>query len=193
MTDSSLDKLANAARVGGKREVNQLLDVLRPVVARWAIVWMGSPDEAEDVTQTVLLRIHRSIRDYSPSGKFTAWAYRITRNAATDTARSERRDRSRIDKITRERIAARISGRPDTLELLSAVDELERFMAALSRQQRAVLDLVELQGFKISEVGEMLDISPATVRVHLHRAKSAMREGALAREEQRGHGRANAG
>ncbi|MHC5066814.1 MAG: RNA polymerase sigma factor [Planctomycetota bacterium] len=112
----------------------------------------------------------------------------MTRNEAADAARIERRDQGRIGKFTRERIAARLSHRTDTLELLSAVDELERFMATLSPQQRAVLDLIELQGFSAIEVGEMLDVSPATIRVHLHRAKSAMRGGALMQKDQRSHG-----
>ena len=188
MTEQTLEELANAARSGSRRDMEQFLEVLRPVVARWAVVLTGSPDEAEDVAQAVLLRIHHSIESYTPSGKFSAWAYRITRNVAADSARTEQRDQDRIDKITREGIAAWLSKRTDALGLLSAVDELERFMVALSPQQRAVLDLVELQGFSAIEVAEMLDVSPETVRVHLHRAKSAMREGALTRKEQQSHG-----
>ena len=188
MTEQTLEELADAARSGSPRDMERFLDVLRPVVARWAVVLTGSPDTAEDVAQAVLLRIHRSIESYTPSGKFTAWAYRITRNVTANSERSEHRNQDRIDKITREGIAAWLSGRPGTLELLSAADELERFMAALSPQQRAVLDLVELQGFSAIEVGEMLKVSPETVRVHLHRAKSAMREGALTQKGQQSHG-----
>ena len=188
MAKPTLDELANAARSGSRRDMERLLEVLRPVVARWAIVLTGSPDKAEDVAQAVLLRIHHSIEGYTSSGKFTAWAYRITRNVAADVARAEQREQDRVDRITREGTAAWLSHRPDTLELLSAVDELQRFMAALSPQQRAVLDLIELQGFSATEVAEMLDVSPETVRVHLHRAKSAMREGELTQKDQRSHG-----
>ena len=188
MTVRNLDELAAAASAGGKREVDRLLDALRPVVARWAVVLTGSPDTAEDVTQSVLLRIHNSIGSYAPSGRFNAWAYRITRNAAMDAARAEQRNQNGIDRLARESIAAMLSERTDTLELLSAVGELRRFMTSLSPQQRAALDLVELQGFSTSEAAMMLDVSPATVRVHIHRAKSAMNKGALAEEDQRSHG-----
>jgi RNA polymerase sigma-70 factor (ECF subfamily) len=188
MAEPTLEELANAARSGSRRDMERFLEVLRPVVARWAVVLTGSLDEAEDVAQAVLVRIHGSIESYSPSGKFNAWAYRITRNVAANTARTEQRDQDRIHKITREGAAAWLSHRTDTLELLSAVDELERVMTALPPQQRAVLDLVELQGFSAVEVGEMLEISPETVRVHLHRAKSAMRGGALMQKDQRSHG-----
>jgi RNA polymerase sigma-70 factor (ECF subfamily) len=188
MTDRSLDELATAASTGGKREVHRLLDALRPVVARWAVVLTGNPDTAEDVTQSVLLRIHNFIGSYTPSGRFNPWAYRITRNVAADAARAEQRNQHGMDRFARESIAARLSDRTDTLELLSAVDELRRFMLSLSPQQRAALDLVELQGFSTAEAAEMLGVSPATLRVHIHRAKSAIRKGAYPKEDRRSHG-----
>lgn len=187
MTDAQLNDLARAARVGGRREVDLLLTTLRPVVARWAVVLTGSPDEAEDIAQAVLLRVHRSLSTYTPQGNFNAWAYRITRNAVADSGRKRQRDRARVDLLTRDRIAAWLPERSNTLELLAATEQLRRFMIDLSPQQRAVLDLIELQGFSHSEVAEMLEVSPATVRVHLHRAKTAM-SAARAEEEQRSHG-----
>src|SRR5262245_41556808 len=42
MADGTLDELADAARLGG-RHMDLLLDELRPIVARWALVLTGSP------------------------------------------------------------------------------------------------------------------------------------------------------
>jgi RNA polymerase sigma factor (sigma-70 family) len=187
MADGTLDDLAAAARLG-ERHMDRLLDELRPIVARWALVLTGSPDTAEDVAQAVLLRVHRSIADYSPSGSLLAWVYRITRNVVTDMNRKNQRDHARLDSLSREGVAAWLSERSDALELLAATDQLRRFMTALSPQQRAVLDLVELQGFSPQEVGEMLEISPETVRVHLHRAKAAMTVAGHRSEDRRDHG-----
>jgi RNA polymerase sigma-70 factor, ECF subfamily len=183
----SLEQLANAARVGSPRDVERLLEALRPVVARWAIVLTGSADGAEDIAQAVLLQIHRSIESYAPTGKFTAWAYRITRNVAANARRTDQRHQDRIERVTREGVASWLGERGDALDLLGAVSELQRFMSGLSPMQREVLDLVELQGFDAGEVAEMLDISPATVRTHLHRAKSAMRESKRAEDVEEHH------
>ena len=187
MTDGSLDELAQTARAGGVGDLNRLFDVLRPIVARWAVVVTGSPDTAEDVTQAALLRVHSSLADYSPSGSFAAWVYRILRNVVADSQKKDRRDRARLEHLTADGLAAWLPERPDALEVIGAVDQLRRFMGALSPQQRAVLDLIELQGYGASEVAEMLEISPATVRVHLHRAKAAMSEAAAAQESDQAH------
>lgn len=188
MTETSLEELAHAAHVGGGPEVDRLLEALRPIVARWAVVLTGSPDTAEDVTQLVLLRVHRSVGDYSPSGRFTAWVYRIVRNVVVDMGRKDRRERERLGQLTRDKLSGWLPRRSDTLTLLGAADQLKRFMRDLSPKQRAVLDLVELQGFTAAEAAEMLEISPATVRVHLHRAKAAMSQIADGEGDERRHG-----
>ena len=188
MTDTSLDELARAASVGADSDVDRLLEALRPIVARWAVVLTGSPDTAEDVTQAVLLRVHRSIGNYNPSGRLAAWVYRIVRNVVVDIERKNQREQVRLERLTHSGLAAWLPERSDTLTLLGAADELRRFMRDLSPQQRAVLDLVELQGFTATEAGEMLEIAPATVRVHLHRAKAAMSQIAIAKGDERRNG-----
>jgi RNA polymerase sigma-70 factor (ECF subfamily) len=154
--------------------MDRLLRELRPLVCRWALVWTGSPDLAEDVAQRVLLRVHGSLGAYAPTGDLTTWVYRITRNALVDGGRSEERERSLRDRMKFERLADSVSGVAGRVE---ARNLLGRMMETLSPRQRVVLDLVELQGFEAGEVAEMLELSAATVRVHLHRAKEALRTG----------------
>ena len=178
MSETNLDELARSARRGGRVDTERFLDALRPLVARWALVLTGSPDTAEDVAQAVLLRVLGSLSTYRPSGKIQAWVYRITWNVAADEARKDQRDQTRLDRLAAEHTANWFQGGPDALEALAARELLKSFVTRLSPQQRAVLDLVELQGFSAAEAAEMLEISPATVRVHLHRAKAAMSQAA---------------
>lgn len=138
-------------------------------------MWTGSADSAEDVAQAVLMRVYRSFGDYSPTGRVTTWAYRITKNMLIDFDQMERRERVRREAVERD-VAVLVRRRPDALELLAGVDLLAHFLSALSPQQRAALDLVDLQGFGQAEAAEMLEISPATLRVHLHRARQAIGE-----------------
>ncbi len=176
MSRPDLDELAQAALAGGSREMDRLLDRLRPLVCRWALVWTGSPDLAEDVAQTVLINVHRSLPRYTPTGKLTTWVYRMTRNAVVDVERKADRERSGRRELTNEFLVSRLEGRPDALRLIAAADELRAFMAGLSPRQRAVIDLIELQGFSAADAAAMLETSPATIRVHLHRAKAAIGE-----------------
>lgn len=171
---TSIEDAARAARAGGRREMDRFLDALRPMVCRWALVWTGSPDAAEDVAQSVLLRVHRSIATFESSGRVTTWTYKITRNVLLDLERVAIRDQRGRDGLAKE-IAEVIEERSDSLELMAELELLSRFMSELAPQQRAALDLVALQGFTQTEAAEMLEVSVATLRVHLHRARLAMR------------------
>jgi RNA polymerase sigma-70 factor (ECF subfamily) len=176
VSKATIEDAARAAKAGGRRELNQFLDALRPLVCRWALLWTGSADSAEDVAQAVLMRVHRSFGEYSEASPVTTWAYRITRNMLIDHDRVAGREQARRDILERE-VSHLVRHRPDALDLLAGVDLLVRFMEDLSPQQRAALDLVELQGFSQTEAAEMLEVSPATLRVHLHRARKAIEDG----------------
>jgi RNA polymerase sigma-70 factor (ECF subfamily) len=53
-------------------------------------------------------------------------------------------------------------------------------LAELPARQRAVFDLADLQGHSPAEVAELLGMNPVTVRVHLMRARRAVRARVLA-------------
>ena len=180
---ASLEDAARAAKIGGRREMDGFLDALRPLVCRWAVVWTGSADIAEDVAQSVLLRVHRSLESFE-SGRVTTWAYKITRNVLLDLERMSIRERRRRDGFAE--ILQLGESRDGVLEVMAQEDLLSRFMSTLSPQQRAALDLVAIQGFTQAEAAEMLDVSIATLRVHLHRARLAMRAQASENEHAEG-------
>ncbi len=144
------------------------------MVCRWAVVWTGSPDAAEDVAQAVLMRVDGSLAALSPEGDIVTWLYRITKHVLIDQDRSRGREHTLRDRYRLEEIATSVSG-DGGARSFEAVDLLQYMMLALSPQQRAVVDLVDLQGFSAQEASGMLDLAPSTVRVHLHRARRVLR------------------
>lgn len=175
MSDSSsLDDLVLAAQGGRAEDLDRFLAVLRPIVCRWAVVWTGSLDIAEDVAQKVLIRVHRALGSYSPDASVSTWVYRITRNVVIDRNRARARQESVRSRVQLKEVATAVAtdGGYRTFE---AVELLAHLMEELSPQQRASLDLVELQGFSVAEASEMLEIAPSTVRVHIHRARATLR------------------
>jgi RNA polymerase sigma-70 factor (ECF subfamily) len=54
------------------------------------------------------------------------------------------------------------------------------FFDALPTRQREILDLADLQGYGSSEIAQLLDMNPATVRAHLFRARRTLRSRMLA-------------
>ena len=94
-------------------------------------MWTGSPDTAEDVAQTVLLRVNGSLSSYAPTGCFTTWAYRITRNVLIDVERSRGREHALQDRLRLDDVARAVAA-DDGASSFEAVDLLKHVMSGLS-------------------------------------------------------------
>lgn len=164
-----IDALVADARSGGRADFDRLAGRCRGMVRRWAVPIVGDPDEAEDVAQAVLLRLHRYLESYDSSGRFHTWLYRVTRNAALDhmgDAREEAGTDEAVDKVPRP--LSRLYERQLT-------DLVAVFFEELPPRQRQIFDLCDLQGFEPAEIAEMLEMNPSTVRANLFKARRRIR------------------
>jgi RNA polymerase sigma-70 factor (ECF subfamily) len=173
---ASPESLLDRAKTSDPGAIDELLHALRPLVYRWARVRTGDADDAEDVTQRVLLRVHERIGQFEGRSSLTTWLYRVTANAANELDRRRgaiHRLKERwggLDTKTQE---------PDPIDAIDNQRTKERIlemMRELSPMQRVTLDLVDLQGYEPAEAAEMLEMNPTTVRVHLLRARRALRK-----------------
>lgn len=104
--------LVERARAGDEAAFARLVARCYDRVYRWALGRTGDPDEADDVTQDVLVRMHRHLGGYRGRAQFTTWLYQITRNAAIDRARRRER-RMRTDEHHIALAEPRVAPAPD--------------------------------------------------------------------------------
>jgi RNA polymerase sigma-70 factor (ECF subfamily) len=174
-------QLASLASAGDDAAFTSLVTRFQPAVFRWALIFARDPDEAEDITQEVFVRVHRQIADYRSDGPLEAWLYRITRRTATQLRRKRAR-RGRLGlspaaRPERDVYTTDPGGRVDRQRAASIIHEL---FAELPRRQREIFDLVDLQGLSPVEVAERTGIRPVSVRANLFKARRAIRDGLLA-------------
>jgi len=146
-------------------------------VRRWALVQLGDPADTDDLTQDVLIQMIRKLDTFHGDARFESWLYSMTRNAASDRFRRERRSR-RISDDPRAHLALLPTPSPDPsrqVEIRELEATLEGFFHVLPERQRRIFDLVELQGLTASEVAELVGIEPVSVRAHVFKARSALR------------------
>jgi RNA polymerase sigma factor (sigma-70 family) len=149
------------------------------LVTRFVARRVADPHAVADLTADVFLAVIASAHAYRPSrGSPVAWLYGIARNiiagdrrrAAHETRAAGRMSGRRLlddDDIARleERIDAESPGRAACLAL-----------ARLPEDERAVLELVAIDGLPVNEAAVCLGIRPGTARVRLHRARRAAQE-----------------
>lgn len=131
-------------------------------VYRLALSMTGSPADAEDVCQTVFLKLLEKQPELPPE-KEKAWLLQVAANECRSLWRKlRRRPTVPLDKALD--LAA-----PEAEPLLRRVMELPR-------KDQAVLYLHYYEGFSTREVGDMLHLSQSAVTTRLLRARKKLKE-----------------
>jgi RNA polymerase sigma-70 factor (ECF subfamily) len=181
VNDTGPADMLSLARAGDDRSFAELVGQLQPRVYRWALTYARDADEADEIAQQTFVLIHRQLDQFRGDSPFEAWAFSITRRVAEQRRRTF---------LRRSRLAASPAGRPEReLYLTDPGARVDRervaalileFFAGLPPRQRAVFDLVDLQGYDPAEVAVMLGAKAVTVRANLFKARSTIRARVLA-------------
>lgn len=134
-----------------------------PQVVRLLTVVVREPAAAEDLAQEAFIRLHRNWSRISRYESPEAWVRRVALNLAFSWRRRERR-RPALEQ-TNEPLMKN-PGREDL-----RVD-IRRAVTELPKRERALIALYHVEDRPISEVAEVLGMSPGAVKVGLHRARA---------------------
>jgi RNA polymerase sigma-70 factor (ECF subfamily) len=144
------------------------------VVYTMAYRLTGDDEDARDLTQDVLVRLHKGLARYR-EGNFEGWLYRTTVNAFRDRLR--KRKRLREDALPDEPPGMRTSGIvEEEIQLGELHDMVQRALMRIPPEYREAVVLRDLEGRSYDEIAEILEIPPGTVRSRIHRGREALRE-----------------
>jgi RNA polymerase sigma-70 factor (ECF subfamily) len=155
----------------------------RGAIYRYILGIVRDPAEAEDLTQDTLLRAYSKRSSLDDEAKLVSWLYRIATNITYDRFRqASYRHRpqpletdadagSGLDQLA-EDTEPRLDKAMEQKQMSSCVQD---YIAGLPEPYRAVILLHDVQGLTNPEIAEMLDLSLATVKIRLHRARNRLR------------------
>lgn len=144
------------------------------VVYTMAYRLTGDDEEARDLAQDVLIRLHRGLSRYR-EGNFEGWLYRTTVNAFRDRLR--KRKRLREDELPEEPPGMRTGGIvEEVIQQQELHDVVQRALVKLPPEYREAVVLRDLQGRSYDEIAAILEIPPGTVRSRIHRGREALRQ-----------------
>lgn len=170
--------------------VRELADRYGSKILQLAMRQMKNRQDAEEITQDVLLKVSRKIGSFRGDSALSSWIYRITFNTAMSRLRSNRlervadqeRDRAAAaDHATGERAVARQeadwSQLPDDLLLRAQLrDAVAVAISELPEIYRAPVVLRDIQGLTTEEASSRLKVKDQTLKSRLHRGRLMLRE-----------------
>ena len=176
------DQLVADAMTGDRDAVARLLEVIRPLVARYCRGKLGPVDRtflsADDVAQEVCLAVLGALPNYRVQGRpFLAFVYGIAAHKVIDAHRAVSRGRTDPVADVPEGVASDVGPEQHAMRgELSA--QLRELLAELPDKQREILVLRIVVGLSAEETAEIVGASAGAVRVAQHRALTRLRKSA---------------
>jgi RNA polymerase sigma-70 factor (ECF subfamily) len=125
---------------------------------------------ARDAVQEALIRAWRDLPALRDRDRFDAWLHRILVNAAIDEARRRRR---RVTEVELDDVAP--PSTDDAVALHADRDVLDRLLAGLAPEQRALIVQHYYLGVPLPEAATTLGISHGAAKQRLHRSIVGLR------------------
>ena len=189
--DTTQDRqLIARLQAGDETAVQELADRYRPRITQLAMRYMKNREDAEEITQDVLMKVYRKADTFRGDSALSSWIYRITFNTAMSRLRTSRAERAAD--VERERILAAERQDDDHRTAHEPADWQQMPDEAVLRAQlreavaeaidelpeiyRVPVVLRDIQGLTTEEASTRLKVKDQTLKSRLHRGRLLLRE-----------------
>ncbi|KAA6340762.1 ECF RNA polymerase sigma factor SigW [termite gut metagenome] len=136
---------------------------------------VSSPLDAEELVQDVFMKAFRNLSGYRSECSFSTWLYRIAYNAAISAVRRRKQEFLYIGENTINNVSDDKAN-----ELLYPTDNEERLeklvqaVGLLETEEKAIITFFYYEEKPVAEIADILKLSPANVKVKLHRIRKKL-------------------
>ncbi len=167
MTDSELVRECLAGR---QESFRALMDRYRSDAMAVAVNILANREDAEDACQEAFLKAYRGLGRFDADRSYKAWFIAVVSHHCLDLVRKRTRFRGFLGRFKHENPAA---GPPTAPGPSGGLDF--SFLRPLTPKERTALYLWAQEDYSAAEIAAVLECSPATASVHLHRARTKIR------------------
>ena len=160
---------------GGDRDAFETLArrYMRPVYAVVSSL-LSLREDIDDSAQETFLRALEKIHSYNPKREFAPWLYQVARNVARN--RWKHLKRRQHEELGEERDKSEGNDPGRLTELSELRVRVAEAIDLLPERQRTAFRLHDVEGFKSTEIAEMLGVSDGTVRANIYHARQMLRK-----------------
>lgn len=176
------EELVALAQKGERTAFEMLVERYKQKAYRIAFDFTRDREEAKDLSQEAFLRAFRHMKGFDRQSSFYTWFYRILVNLCIDHRRRDKKlswqpFEEGTETSTEGDGIAGTSSLPDQQAMAGELARrVDAALASLPRNQRTAFILKNYQGLSIREIGQVMKVAEGTVKAHLHRAVTALRQ-----------------
>ncbi len=178
--------LIQAINSGQVDKFNELVKRYEQRLYNFSLRMCGDHSDAEDMVQDTFLNVFKYLKDFRYETKFKNWLYKV---AASTCIKKRRRSKFAPEKelsLDEFRPGEKVEAVEKVPEwALMPLDKLlneelssvvHRSILSVPKKYRMVIVLRDIEGFSTAETAQILNLSPANVKVRLHRARLYLRD-----------------
>ncbi|RMD92189.1 MAG: sigma-70 family RNA polymerase sigma factor [Calditrichaeota bacterium] len=182
MTD---DQLIDRFLDGNIQAFNLLVGRWHKPIYNFTLRYLGNPEDAKDITQKTFIKVYKNIKKLKDRKKFSAWLYQIALNLCRDETKRRHRLLS-IQTLEKNNHRGAMDAMPSLSEKAPNPEKqlqrselkniLQQALNHIPEEQKIVVIMKELQGFKFTEIAEILDTPVNTVKSRMYYGLNALRK-----------------
>jgi RNA polymerase sigma-70 factor (ECF subfamily) len=189
MRDPKEQVLLERLQSGDERALSDLAEAYSSKIFQLAFRYLKNKEDAEEITQDVLFKVHRNVGAFRGDAALSSWIYRITFNAAMSRLRTVAYQRAQAedrqaaladndqDRATQPREPADWANMADESVLrVQLRRRLFGAVLALPAIYRAPVMLRDIQGMSAEEASAVLRVKDQTLKSRLHRGRLILRK-----------------
>ena len=182
LANSGDEELVASAQNGDRRAFEELIERHKQKAYHIAFGFTRDREEAKDLSQEAFLKAFTYLKNFDGRSSFYTWFYRIVVNVCLDyKRRAKRTSAGEFDENIEHQIEpSHNPAQPLAPEQHVLAGQLSRkvdvALQTLPAKQRTAFILKNHQGLSIKEIAETMETAEGTVKVHLHRAVTTLRQ-----------------
>ncbi|MCH2489435.1 MAG: RNA polymerase sigma factor [Flavobacteriales bacterium] len=157
------------ANKGNRKAQHELFEMFAPKMMSVCRQYMKNSQLAEEVMLSGFLKVFTHLSTFTAEGSFEGWIRRIMVNESISRLRKEKKL-----VFTNETELENSLEHVAYIETALAVDEIQQLIDAMPDGYRAVFVLYAVEGYKHSEIAELLHISESTSKSQLYKARKLL-------------------
>ncbi len=193
MTDSEVSACLMQVRQGDETAIHALIRYMHPLVYKLVRSNLPRRDGEEDLVQTILIKVFKSLDQFSHRVPFSHWVSRIAVNSCLTVIRYEKsRPEVRMADLSEEEeaVVQALATSDEKLDAglgLAARDLVQHLVSCLKPRDRLLVRLIYLEGLSIKEASEATGWTVGAITVRMSRARIKMRNQHEALIRERSH------
>ncbi len=166
-----------------QREFESLVGPFIPDLYRLAYRFTTNSHDADDLIQNVLLKLYPRLEELRAVERLKPWLAKVLYREFIDSKRREKRWLKLVEPLEFNDLdrdyQAVMENRDWAPEDLHGQEEqwrlLSRAVNSLNGDQQTLITMHDIEGYTVSELTEILDLAPGTIKSRLHRARASLR------------------